>query len=616
MNVRSKIVAICAALFALNALAQTTVTNSNNGTVGTVPIYSGGSTLNNSSINQSGGTVSITDPVSGTSAPFTGVVATPSVNSVVYADQFPGTDCGLKISNALTSSSGLNGNPGIVIVDTACAGGGTWTTAVSVGTRQALDIMPGSYTTSQPITLGSYSSLYCGVPSASPGSCTINAAPSAGLSALVTISGASAIIHDMNLNGYASAWGPGCTSGAGTSNTSSVLNVTSSGPRLQLERVEVECGGGVGISLQAENVDMSHMEVVNNTQQGLLCTNAADVWISGDSQFETNGYSGIELNGCSSVRMVQGDISTNGKSATAAAGTTGCGIYIHGTYSSHIANSNIFTEVQSGGNFYQDICDIGWDAVNGGRSSYSNSFIGFQSLGASAKSPGHHPTTPGTYPSIFVQDGYNDDFIGGSILPGTSGYGIQFTETATLRAAPSLVRATFAGPYNLSTAWSDTTAAGNDFTGSIVGSTEVYFLGPWISCLLVSANVGCTENLNGSYSNTSALNLIEPTMNSGGYQLGMQIGSASNSSYNSTEIGFTDQGGAGATSNSAFIGIYGGHPMTIDGNGNTVMPGNTSVKSGTNVVYRCTTAGTLPVGALTVSAGNCGASSDTGLRVN
>lgn len=43
--------------------------------------------------------------------------------------------------------------------------------------------------------------------------------------------------------------------------------------------------------------------------------------------------------------------------------------------------------------------------------------------------------------------------------------------------------------------------------------------------------------------------------------------------------------------------------------------GNISAGAGTNVVLRCTTAGTLPVGALTTVAGNCGASTDTGLRV-
>lgn len=55
---------------------------------------------------------------------------------------------------------------------------------------------------------------------------------------------------------------------------------------------------------------------------------------------------------------------------------------------------------------------------------------------------------------------------------------------------------------------------------------------------------------------------------------------------------------------------------SLDFSGNLSTPGNTTVHSGTNTVYRCTTAGTLPVGALTINTSNCGASADTGLRVN
>ena len=43
--------------------------------------------------------------------------------------------------------------------------------------------------------------------------------------------------------------------------------------------------------------------------------------------------------------------------------------------------------------------------------------------------------------------------------------------------------------------------------------------------------------------------------------------------------------------------------------------GNVTAQGGSNIVYSCKTAGALPVGALTINAENCGASSDTGLRV-
>jgi len=52
-----------------------------------------------------------------------------------------------------------------------------------------------------------------------------------------------------------------------------------------------------------------------------------------------------------------------------------------------------------------------------------------------------------------------------------------------------------------------------------------------------------------------------------------------------------------------------------DPSGNMMVSGNMGTGNGSNVVYRCTSAGTLPVGALTTSTSACGASADTGLRV-
>lgn len=81
------------------------------------------------------------------------------------------------------------------------------------------------------------------------------------------------------------------------------------------------------------------------------------------------------------------------------------------------------------------------------------------------------------------------------------------------------------------------------------------------------------------------------------------------------------------TDNSFFIqdAVHGVNPFNVDTSGNTTVgetgtntqvQGNVSVHSGANVLLRCTTAGALPIGALTINAASCGASSDTGLRVN
>ena len=66
--------------------------------------------------------------------------------------------------------------------------------------------------------------------------------------------------------------------------------------------------------------------------------------------------------------------------------------------------------------------------------------------------------------------------------------------------------------------------------------------------------------------------------------------------------------------------IVGGQMSTLFGyavNGASVVDGSRNIiaGNGANIVLRCTTAGTLPIGALTITAGNCGASVDSGLRL-
>jgi hypothetical protein len=71
-------------------------------------------------------------------------------------------------------------------------------------------------------------------------------------------------------------------------------------------------------------------------------------------------------------------------------------------------------------------------------------------------------------------------------------------------------------------------------------------------------------------------------------------------------------------SNTVLRSATGGTVYLQDGGGNNMAVFTTSSASfanGANVVYRCTVAGALPVGFLTISAGNCGSSTDSGLRV-
>lgn len=100
---------------------------------------------------------------------------------------------------------------------------------------------------------------------------------------------------------------------------------------------------------------------------------------------------------------------------------------------------------------------------------------------------------------------------------------------------------------------------------------------------------------------------FEPALVTGN-TISFQVG-ISSAQYSSANFNFGDIAGAGSVSNLATVGLQGGVSTNVDG------AGNTYVASGNNVVFRCTTAGSLPVGAMTIVAADCTASTDTGLRV-
>ncbi|CAK9249593.1 unnamed protein product [Sphagnum jensenii] len=109
----------------------------------------------------------------------------------------------------------------------------------------------------------------------------------------------------------------------------------------------------------------------------------------------------------------------------------------------------------------------------------------------------------------------------------------------------------------------------------------------------------------------------------GAFYAGLNIGATT--PYNSSSnpgfgVNASNQSGYGVGNNLFNVQINGvatTYNCTLDdGSGNSSCPGNVTVHGGTNVLYRCTTAGLLPVGALTTVTSNCTASADTGLRVN
>ena len=120
-------IAVCVAVFAVSAAAQTNVTNSNNGTANTVPVYTGSATLGNSPIAVSGGNVGI-----GTTAP---TAALDIEDGPLYG-------------NALISSI-YAGTPGVF---TERLDGGTYNTTTLTGNQVNI----GMYSSTGNGTVGSF----------------------------------------------------------------------------------------------------------------------------------------------------------------------------------------------------------------------------------------------------------------------------------------------------------------------------------------------------------------------------------------------------------------------------------------------------------------------------
>jgi hypothetical protein len=111
----------------------------------------------------------------------------------------------------------------------------------------------------------------------------------------------------------------------------------------------------------------------------------------------------------------------------------------------------------------------------------------------------------------------------------------------------------------------------------------------------------------------------DPIYNTSASHFSWKIGCQTDVTEACTFIPSTVSGGSTFTTPSLTI-YYSGKVTTKnntldDGSGNLSAAGNVTAAGGSNVVLRCTTAGTLPIGALTITSASCGASTDTGLRV-
>jgi hypothetical protein len=153
-----------------------------------------------------------------------------------------------------------------------------------------------------------------------------------------------------------------------------------------------------------------------------------------------------------------------------------------------------------------------------------------------------------------------------------------------------------------------------------LGSTSFRWSGIWAAALDVSgtvsaANLSATNNIT-AQGNIQTITLTPATnvANHDSPILSVAGNFWDGASAGSDSWNFTDVLGAGANPTSTLTLTHSGSSGAAKLSVPSVTA--TTVATGTNTVYRCTTAGTLPVGALTIDTGSCTASADTGLKVN
>jgi len=278
-----------------------------------------------------------------------GAITPSSVNGVILADAQTGADCGAKINAALTT---IGANPGNVQMTPAC---GTISTGVTLGANQHIYARPGTYSVAATITLsGQTSSVYCdptvGIPATNYGSCYFHQANSANLAEMFLLSGANASLVNVTVDGNV-AQNP--TGGP-------AVYITGIRPRLDYVNVinspshGVSLGTGVGNTAGAAK--LSHVQILNNTGDGIHCNGSSDLFVGDQSEISLNGANGLNLKNCAGARIgPQNDIS----------GNTDAGILVGGTATAAVsAYNNLITGNIFSNNGKNDVDIEGWDTTD------------------------------------------------------------------------------------------------------------------------------------------------------------------------------------------------------------------------------------------------------------
>ena len=121
-----------------------------------------------------------------------------------------------------------------------------------------------------------------------------------------------------------------------------------------------------------------------------------------------------------------------------------------------------------------------------------------------------------------------------------------------------------------------------------------------------SGNSNATQNVGGTSTQVNGIGILESSLGTGN-EVGFSAGTVQNSAYNTALFGLIYSGGNGSTTNKAYMGVYGGPILNIDGLGNVQVNGvavptetGTTPTVGAGVCWKTTTtlgtctAGTWP----------------------
>jgi hypothetical protein len=294
----------------------------------------------------------------------------------IRPSQLPGANCAEKIASALKL---LNGNPGLLDIDTAC-GLGTATSpwpSVTLPPHVAMRFVePGVYWISG-ITMMTSTNLF-GLPvgMAADTASLVSLKQGNGINApsLITVLGNFVSIADLAIDGNFSAAQP--------NNPSAGPNIViNAAHRVEIHRVTTSNSRSHGLALmKSASPKIFMLMAEDNAGDGLFCSEGGDGFVS-NSEFEANRKNGVELNTCPAWRIEHSDFGLNGS------GHQGGDAFLAYALNASrpgeiIGGFQILVGNQFGNNFNHDVRILGYDTTGRGGNTCTgsvmsaNSFIG------------------------------------------------------------------------------------------------------------------------------------------------------------------------------------------------------------------------------------------------